>query len=326
MKQTFDSYPVLSFLGLTFAITFLTWFSPLFLDLPTDISFALMLIGGCGPLIAGYTITVIRSQTHFRISSWPVFLAIFFGSLVVLWVRLYLIDHGMSDGNGNMPRLDEISGIGYGLFLLLGLILGWNASNWNNSALKENYLTSFLFERKMIPWYLLALGLQPAISLISYLAGTVLGMEVEGELIQLDGMWTVGLLSTFFFFGGNEEFGWRGFMQAELQKKYSPLITVFIVSFFWSLWHLPHYYNGFYSTGGFMDMLPRFFWMIPLTVVIHWVYNKSNYSLLAVVLLHAMNNNFGKAFGSSGQIFVGIVFLLCAVLIVQDKMWRKRIR
>ncbi|PQJ16541.1 CPBP family intramembrane glutamic endopeptidase [Aureicoccus marinus] len=324
MKDLFNSFPVISFLLITFAITFSTWFSPVFLDLPVDIAFAMMLLGGCGPLLAGYIIRVVQSQTTFRVRSWPVFIAVFVGSLFVLGMRLYLIDHGMSDVNGRIPKMEEVSTLGYGLFVLMAIVLAWNASNWNNPNIKENYLTSFLFQKKALPWYLIALGLQPIFSVVSYLAGRVLGFELSGELVFIDGMWFVGLLSTFFFFGGNEEFGWRGFMQLELQKKYSPLVTILVVSFFWSIWHLPHYYNGFYSTAGFMEMLPRFFWTIPLTVVIHWVYNNSNYSMLAVVLLHTMNNNFGRGFGSSGKIYVGLLFLFCLYLIVRDRMWLSR--
>ena len=291
--------------------------------MPKDVVLALMLLGGCGPLLAGYFLMVIRSKARFRVSSWPVFILMFLGSMTVLGIRLYLTNNGLEDANGKIPELGEVGPLGYALFALTGLVLAWNAGNWNNPDLKGNYITSFMFDRKMVGWYVLALALQPLISVISYLGGQVLGMPLEGEMIKLSPEWTVGLLSTFFFFGGNEEFGWRGFMQTELQKKYSPLITVLIVSFFWSLWHLPHYYNGFYSTGGFMDLLPRFIWLIPLTIVIHWVYNNSNYSMLAVVLLHAMNNNYGKAFGSSGRVFLGIIGLLCLFMIVRDKMWKR---
>jgi len=134
----------------------------------------------------------------------------------------------------------------------------------------------------------------------------------------------VGFFTTLFFVGGNEEFGWRGFLQKEMQKKYNPLLTAVIISFFWSLWHLPLHYNGVYSTGGFMDLLPRFIWTIPVTIIFTWLYNKSSYSILAVILLHAMFNNVAKIFGSSETIYFILILLFAVYCIINDKMWEKK--
>ncbi len=324
MKTLFHSNPILSFILITFLITFSFWFLPVLIPLSKDVALGTMLIGGCGPLLAGYIITVVNSKAKFIIGSKPIFILIFFSASIVLVLRLYLTNKGLSDVNGYMPTLSEVTPIGYLLFAVAFFILGLNASNATNDKLKENYLKSFLFEKSKLKWYLIGLSLFPFVALVSYYFGKIFGAETTDSLVNLAVIWLVGFFSTFFFFGGNEEFGWRGFFQKEMQKKYNPLITVFIISFLWSLWHLPLHYSGFYSTGGFIDLLPRFIFTIPLTIVITWLYNKSSYSILTVVLFHAMLNNYAKAIGSSEIISIILLILLSIFCIVDDKMWKKK--
>lgn len=324
MKALFSSKPILSFILITFLITFSFWFLPVLVPLSKDVALGTMLIGGTGPLLAGYIITVVNSKAKFTIDSKPIFILIFISASVVLILRLYLITKGLSDVNGYLPTLSEMSPIGYFLIAVAFFILGLSASNATNNKLKENYLKSFLFEKSKLKWYLIGLILFPFVALVSYYFGKIFGTETTDFSVNLSVIWLVGFFSTFFFFGGNEEFGWRGFLQKEMQKKYNPLITVLIISFLWSLWHLPLHYSGFYSTGGFIDLLPRFIFTIPLTIVITWLYNKSSYSILTVVFFHAMLNNYAKAIGSSEIISIILLILLSIYCIIDDKMWKKK--
>lgn len=50
------------------------------------------------------------------------------------------------------------------------------------------------------------------------------------------------LLSATFLGGGNEELGWRGIMQLELEKKYPFPIATLITGCVWMLWHVPLWY------------------------------------------------------------------------------------
>ena len=324
MKELFKSKPILSFILLTFGITFTFWFLPVVVSLPKDIGLATMLIGGCGPLIAGYLITVINSGEKININSKPIFFTVFIVSTAILLLRLYFVNNGLSDGNGKIPTLNEVSVLGYVLFGVLFFILGINFSNATNLKLKENYLKSLLFEKEKSKWYIIGFSLFIILNISSYFIGNLSGIETTEFIIKPESIWLVGFFSTFLFFGGNEEFGWRGFLQKELQKKYNPLIGTLIISFLWSLWHLPLHYNGFYSTGGFMDLLPRFIWTIPITIIFTWLYNKSSYSILAVILLHAMLNNVNSAFGSSELVYAIIGLLFAVFCIINDKMWKKK--
>jgi membrane protease YdiL (CAAX protease family) len=324
MKAFFKSNPSWSFILLTFTITFFFWFLPAVIALPKDIVLGAVLLGGCGPLIAGYVLTVVNSEASYKIGSKAIFFSVFIGALIVLAMRLLLTDRGLGDINGKIPTLGETGVLGYILFAVVFFILALNASNATTAGLKENYLGSFIFKRSAIKWYLIAVLIFPVLAIVSYFAGKGLNLETSDFVVNTGGVWLVGFFSTFFFFGGNEEFGWRGFLQKELQKKYNPLITSLVISFLWSLWHLPLHYNGFYSTGGITDLLPRFIWTIPLTIIFTWFYNRSTYSILALVLLHAMFNNFSKGFGTSEIVFPILAILFSVYCLVDDRMWKKK--
>ncbi len=324
MKKLFKLKPILSFIVLTFVITYSFWFLPVILSIPKDLGFAFFLIGCCGPLVSGYVITVINSDEQFKIKSKPFFLGVFIVATVVLCLRMYFMGNGLSDVNGKIPPLNEISVLGYIVFVIPLFILGVNASNATNKKLKENYLTSFIYHKSKLKWYLIGFFLFITLSLFSYFIGSLAGIDVTGFIIKPELIWFLGFFSHVLLWGGNEEFGWRGFLQKEMQKKYNPLISAVMIIFLWRFWHLPLHYNGIYSTGGVMDLLPGFIWTIPLTFIFTWLYNKSSYSILAVVLLHAMLNNVDGAFGSSKTIFVVSVWLFAIFCIIDDKMWKKR--
>ena len=275
-------------------------------------------------MLAGYIITVTNSGAKFKIGSKLIFILVFVGASIVLFLRLFLINQGLDDQNGKFPALNEVSIVGLIIFAIAFFILGLNASNANNANLKENYLSTFLFKKIKLKWYLIGLLLLPILYVTSYYFGILFSQETTDFVIKPEAIWLIGFFSTFFFFGGNEEFGWRGFLQKELQKKYNLLVVSLIISFLWSFWHLPLHYNGIYSTGGFMDLLPRFIWMIPYTLIFTWLYNKSSYSILTVVILHAMINNTGKALGYSEIVSIVLVILLCIYCIIDDKMWKKK--
>ena len=320
MEAFFKKRPVLSYLLLTFSITYLLWFLPVLFDFGKDIALALSLIGGCGPLLAGYLIATSNSNTRIKVDSKPIFIVIFLIAFGVLLWRLSIVSE---DSKGPVPHLSEVGWIAYLLFAVAFFALALNASNATNKSILENHISSFLPEKGKLKWYVLGFAIIPVLSLIGYGIGYLANMPLTDYFIAIKLKYLIGFLSTLLFFGSNEEFGWRGFMQKEMQKKQSPLVTALVISFFWSLWHLPLHYNGFYGTGGFVEMLPRFAWMIPLTIIYSWLYNTSKYALLAVMLLHASMNNVNGAFGTSEWIYFFLTILAAIILVVQAKMWRR---
>ncbi|PLX02741.1 MAG: hypothetical protein C0595_09455 [Marinilabiliales bacterium] len=324
MKKLFSSNPILSFILITFSISFFFWFLPVIFILPKDIGLGTFILGLSGPLLSAYIITTVNSKAKFRTHSIPIFILVFSLSFIVLLLRMYYTDNGLSDMNGKMPHLHETGTLAYIIYAISFFILAVNASNATNKTLKENYLKSFIFEKSKWKWYLIVILLFPVVRIISFYVGKEFGINITDFLFKPSLLWLIGFFCTFFFFGGNEEFGWRGFLQKEMQKKYNPLITALVISVLWSFWHLPLYYNGIYTTGGFNDLLPRFLFQVPITIIFTYFYNKSSYSILSVVILHAMLNNVPKAIGNSYVVSLIFLCLICFYFIYNDKMWKKK--
>jgi len=112
-----------------------------------------------------------------------------------------------------------------------------------------------------------------------------MGLEAGDELLA------VALLPLFFvlntIMGGPvaEELGWRGFLQARLQRKYGYAFAGVLVGFVWSCWHLPLHFFFPKAVGG-MPLWAYFPLMIFLSVFLAWIYVRSKGSLWPAIFLH----------------------------------------
>lgn len=153
---------------------------------------------------------------------------------------------------------------------------------------------------------------------------------ILGGTISIDVNYFIPLLSMtllfphMFFFGGplNEEIGWRGFATPHLLEKYNPLITGLIIGIIWSIWHAPLHFIGF-DSGGWLGLLWRFTYNIPLGIIFTWYYVKSQGNLLGAIVLHAsVNVYFNVFFGA--YIYIILIYIVFAfVIIAYGKMWKK---
>jgi len=119
------------------------------------------------------------------------------------------------------------------------------------------------------------------------------------------------LIFPMIIFGGLEEFGWRGILLPELNRKFNLLISALIVGFLWGLWHLPLFFiNGLsqYHTN-FLTFLIN---TIGLSFVLAWFFHQTN-SILICVLFHAFYNSsfsIGLDCPSNGQYISAIIWLI----------------
>ena len=180
-------------------------------------------------------------------------------------------------------------------------------------------------------WYLLALMMVPVVRLLGLGITRLLGGEVQSGLLQIlvKGLrpdQTVIILALFYLSGFlcsggiNEESGWRGFALPRLQARYPVIFAIGFIWFFEALWHIPLY----------LGMKLPINWII-LTctvtflhdaVLLAWVYNRTNGSILAPALLHPSINTFYNLFPDNPIttiLFVGVAF----IAIVYDRMWKK---
>jgi len=118
-----------------------------------------------------------------------------------------------------------------------------------------------------------------------------------------------------------EEFGWRGFLQARLQREIAPWLAAICVGFMWAAWHLPLFLASWSSASP----LSYVFIVVSLSMVFTYAFNSSGGSVLVAILMHSAFNSssqfIGPFLGStptrehpSGEVLIGLSFLLIAVI------------
>jgi uncharacterized protein len=178
-----------------------------------------------------------------------------------------------------------------------------------------------------VRWHLVALfGVPVAVVLC---ASAIFGLAPLSALVE---KWRLlitvvlpQLVLLTLFFNLAEEVGWTGFLQARLQERYGPLKASLIVTVPFALFHLPSWMVEFgfglsqlhlalavTALFGVSQMFGR--------VIIMWLYNNTNYSVLLVGMFHSSFNVTTSAFGPfipremSFLIAIGVV-AVAAVLI-----------
>ncbi len=156
-----------------------------------------------------------------------------------------------------------------------------------------------------IGWYLAAFSpFAVALLIVGLYIG--LGNPIPGPHIPFD--WIIGLfwLSVSVMIGAiGEELGWRGFALPRLQTRFNALSSSLILGVFWGFWHLPIYLLIGLEEGQFD--FPNFLGFITLTVfiaiIITWIVNNTNGSVLSATIFHA-------SFNFSLALFVEILGLI----------------
>lgn len=130
------------------------------------------------------------------------------------------------------------------------------------------------------------------------------------------------------FLGGPflEEPGWRGFALPRLEHRLGPLIGTLALGLLWAAWHYPQYMMPAWAAqnGGFTFQSVSIYTLsvIPLAVILTWVFNNTRGSLLLVILTHASINTFSvyaaQLFPAQGdsQVYGLVGFGGAAILVI----------
>jgi membrane protease YdiL (CAAX protease family) len=134
-------------------------------------------------------------------------------------------------------------------------------------------------------WYLAALGVPLAVALaagVTFVAVT--GRFDPTRLGTATVIYPVALAFATLVGGGQEELGWRGFALPALQERFDAATASVVVGLLWTLWHLPAFvfavpgYTGSVATYAVL--------VVGVSVVLTWLYNAADGSVLPAMLLH----------------------------------------
>jgi len=181
-----------------------------------------------------------------------------------------------------------------------------------------------------VHWYLVALLGLPITVMLA--ASVIFGLAPLNALVDkwplLFTVMLPDLLLRIVFFNLAEEIGWMGFLQARLQDRHGPLKASVMVTLPFALWHVPDVMIEFGLTPLALDfyLLLGAFAIAQLLgrVVIMWLYNNTNRSVLLVGLFHSTYNTTVNRFAGAfipgpaefGFLIASGVVAVAAVLMV----------
>jgi uncharacterized protein len=205
----------------------------------------------------------------------------------LLWAPLWLPALGLS----NLPQLRCQHALGSWGPMLAAICV---------CALTNGRRATADLLRRMVLWRgrgrLLALAvLAPLVLLAWALLGVAMlrgtpfsidGLARSAEFPQLSAL--VLLAYNLVTFGVGEELGWRGFALPRLQSRHSAWVATAMLTAGWATWHVPL----FFYRPGYVDMGAAGIagWLLSLltgAVLLSWLYNDSQGSVLVVALFHA---------------------------------------
>jgi len=166
----------------------------------------------------------------------------------------------------------------------------------------RNLFGRLLLWRVGVVWYVVALLLPAVISLLNTMLHTMFGGDAPNFAeppvsrvplpSALAGFSPAGLVVPLFIyhliFGPaiGEELGWRGFALERFQQHQSALRASLVVGLCWVIWTLPLSWTP--STPGptLLRILLLLLAVIPASILSTWIYNRTQGSLLLVVLFN----------------------------------------
>lgn len=86
-----------------------------------------------------------------------------------------------------------------------------------------------------------------------------------------------------------EELGWRGFLLPQLERKYNPFISTIIVGSLWGFWHM-------YFQFGIVGFLIFIITAIEMSIMMTWIYHKTDGNLILMALWHFSINLLHQVF------------------------------
>jgi hypothetical protein len=139
-----------------------------------------------------------------------------------------------------------------------------------------------------VRWYVFAAGFMAAVKL-----GVVLLYRTVTGAWPMVGAtpWYIMAVATVFStpVQAGEEVGWRGYALPRLARRFGLPAASLLLGVIWAAWHLPLFFiPGSNSVESFPMYVPA---VTAISVVMAWLYWRTNGSLLLTMLMHAAINN-----------------------------------
>ena len=142
-----------------------------------------------------------------------------------------------------------------------------------------------------IRYWLAAVLLYPALLGVTALVYAWVGATPPIGMPQPTASGLVSNIVILLVAAAGEEVGWRGLALPSLQRKRSPLVSSLILGLLWATWQLPFWMlQDTYASYRLWYLALNYLYVVPLTLFITWLFNRTRSSILmAVVFSFAFN-------------------------------------
>ena len=300
VRDVVAAHPMVAFLTLAFAISWIAWTLSYRIDLGVVNGFGI--IGSTGPALAAMIVSAFLRPEPSGIAvgkRWRLFGMIGILALASMAVRRLWVTPTWLLVAGDVTAATAFPSFwAFLVDVLAAVVVAFVLSGVYSSRQGVRDLLHSLDPRgKPVRWYwwAIAVGLYPVVLLLGNAISTGLGQPEPSPTAT--GLWYIlvldALLTALYFLiggGGLEEPGWRGFALPTLEKQYSPWRSSLILAVFWTLWHLPFFWFGDLQ-GGLVGVVLYFLLEVaPLAFLFTAVFNRTGGSLPIVILLHTSIN------------------------------------
>ncbi|RLM84260.1 CPBP family intramembrane metalloprotease [Halobellus sp. Atlit-38R] len=217
-----------------------------------------------------------------QIGDHPV-LAFFVGAYAITWgiwfPVLSAIDRGLIAYN--TPALVVLVAGSFGPPLSAAIVTyltGGSLKRWFSQVLRW---------RVAPRWWLAAFGLPLILYTLMAAVHLLLGGKLNSNEVNPLASIPLAYLNIFFWGGGNEELGWRGFALPYLQERYSALASSLVIGVVWAVWHAPSGIIERGVTGWAVDLPIYAVIVVGISIVATLLYNNTGGSVLITMVFHA---------------------------------------
>ncbi|MUT68305.1 CPBP family intramembrane glutamic endopeptidase [Paenibacillus sp. NEAU-GSW1] len=253
-------------------------------------------------------------------------------AFLITWITWFLAAWESEKGSSEV-----VVGSWLGLGLLGPLIAAlMMIYAFGNSPLRRDFANKLinpkLIKLAYVPFILFFM---PVVIVISILLSLPLGQSIEqlgltAEFSITDSgsimNWVIPFLAP-----ALEELGWSGYGIDSLRRRFKLLPATLFFGALWAVWHLPLFFvKDYYHYNLLQDNIVYavnfFVSVIPLTVITNWLYYRTNRSMIAAILFHAIVVVCSEAFlitDFTKCVETVVLSIIAVVLIMKSDLFRK---
>lgn len=245
------------------------------------------------------------------------YLIVMISALVLCPMSAYLSNHQRSK-----EFLLPLMFFGISVPAITALILIFSS---NDKALISDFWRRLLLFKINFPYFLFILLLMPCAIFFATWISLFFGYSTEQfhitkEMSVMKGWSILGIVIPLVAAPLIEELGWRGYGVDSLRVNFNLFHTSILFGVLWGAWHLPAFFvKGYYQNElwnlGVIYVINFFASCIVLSFLMNWVYYKTDRSIPAIVLFHALAN-FSSMVLRTEQFTKCIVTMILSVIVM----------